>query len=140
MLQSSLLLAGVVKLNHEELSVVARMLELKETDELKLARQLIESYRLALVAITRGEHGSLLITKDDAIAHTGFRVNVVDTIGAGDAFTAALVHFYLRGAKLEVISEAANRMGSWVATHAGATPELSKETLKEMFRNLASHP
>ena len=46
---------------------------------------------------------------------------VKDTIGAGDAFTATLTHYYLRGAPLRAISTAANRMGAWVSTQAGAT-------------------
>ncbi|HEY0547061.1 MAG TPA: carbohydrate kinase [Pyrinomonadaceae bacterium] len=139
MLQRSLELATMVKLNQEELNTVACMLQLGELDEEALSRQLIERFSIALVAITRGENGSVLITKEDATAHPGFRVKVVDTIGAGDAFTAALAHFYLRGAGLETISEAANRMGSWVATQTGATPELSLKNLEEIFGGLASH-
>lgn len=139
MLQESLGLATMVKLNQDELKTITHMLRLEELDEVALAHQLIERFKLALVAITRGEHGSILITSEAATAHPGFRVEVVDTIGAGDAFTAALAHFYLRGAKLEIISEAANRMGSCVASRAGATPELSTETLEEMFRDLSTH-
>ena len=45
-----------------------------------------------------------------------------DTIGAGDAFTAALVYEYLRGASLAQMNETANRMGAWVASRVGAMP------------------
>ena len=55
--------------------------------------------------------------------HPGFRVKVKDTIGAGDAFTAALVHEYLRDRGLAEMNEAANRMGAWVASHSGAMPQ-----------------
>ncbi|HEX8890963.1 MAG TPA: carbohydrate kinase family protein, partial [Pyrinomonadaceae bacterium] len=63
------------------------------------------------------------------INHTGFRVEVKDTIGAGDAFTATLTHYYLRGASLHETSLAANRMGAWISTQAGATPEISRSEL-----------
>jgi fructokinase len=55
-------------------------------------------------------------------------VKVADTIGAGDAFTAALTHYLLRGAGLATLSEAGNRWGAWVASQAGAMPALPDET------------
>lgn len=54
--------------------------------------------------------------------HPGIPVQVADTVGSGDAFTAALVYHYLRRASLATMNEAANRMGSWVASQTGATP------------------
>ena len=45
-----------------------------------------------------------------------------DTIGAGDAFTAALVYEYLQGSPFSKMNETANRMGAWVASHIGAMP------------------
>jgi fructokinase len=55
-------------------------------------------------------------------------VKVADTIGAGDAFTAAMVHSLLRGAELPVVNEAGNRWGSWVASQSGAMPPLADAT------------
>jgi fructokinase len=49
---------------------------------------------------------------------------VVDTVGAGDTFTAALTHYYLRGAPLAVLNEAGNRWGAWMASQRGAMPEM----------------
>ncbi len=132
MLSRALELATIVKFNSEELSIAARLLQLDASDEEALARRLIERFRIELVAVTRGENGSLLINGAETIAHTGFRVEVVDTIGAGDAFTAALAHHYLLDVPLHLISEAANRMGSWIATQAGATPAVMPDMLPEM--------
>lgn len=137
MLNRSLELATIVKLNNVEIHTVARMLRLEAFDEETLARQLLNNFKVELVAITRGENGSLMVTKAEAVAHPGFRVRVADTIGAGDAFTAALVHFYLRRASLKVISEAANRMGSWIATQAGATPSVNAQKLEQILAGLS---
>jgi fructokinase len=63
---------------------------------------------------------------------------VVDTIGAGDAFTAALTSYYLRGAPLPVLNEAGNRWGSWVASQAGAMPPLSSEKHNQIERAIAA--
>jgi fructokinase len=82
---------------------------------------------IELVAITLGEHGSLLVARDAAMRHRGIETKVVDTVGAGDAFTAALAVHRLMGKSLAVQSEAANRWGSWVAGQTGAMPALGEE-------------
>jgi len=85
-----------------------------------------------MVAITRGGHGSLLVRRDEWHEHPGYPVKVADTIGAGDAFTAALTHYLLRGAGLATLNEAGNRWGGWVASQAGAMPALSDDLRKEI--------
>lgn len=120
-LTESLRLARVVKLNDEEVRVVMKLCGLSGSDEDDL-RRLMRAYDLEMVCVTRGEHGSLLVTNAEAAVHPGFRLDAVDTVGAGDAFSAAVVHHYLRGATLERISDAANRLGAWVATQPGGMP------------------
>src|SRR6266850_2402805 len=87
-----------------------------------VAKWLQEKFGLRLVCVTRGARGSLMIGENEAIEYPGFAVKVADTVGAGDAFTAALVHHFLRGASLAEMSEAANHLGSWVASQVGAMP------------------
>ena len=83
-----------------------------------------------LVAITLGPHGSLLADRTGTFRHHGYKVDVVDTVGAGDAFTAGLVYAYTRGASLAQISEVSNRCGSYVASKTGATPKLPESLLE----------
>jgi len=87
-------------------------------------RLLSEFPMLTMVAVTRGGHGSLLVARDEWDEHPGLPVKVADTIGAGDAFTAALSHYLLQGADLRKLNEAGNRWGGWVASQSGAMPEL----------------
>jgi len=112
----------VVKLNHEELPQVMQLISMPYHDDLSAARHLLRSFDLELVCITRGEKGSLLVNREQALEQPGFAFKLVDTVGSGDAFTAALVHHYLRKASLEVMNRAANQMGAWVAGQAGGTP------------------
>jgi len=77
-----------------------------------------------MVAATRGSRGSLLVTRDEWDEHPGFPVKVADGIGAGDAFTAAMTHYMLRGAGLATLNEAGNRWGGWMASQSGAMPAL----------------
>jgi fructokinase len=123
-LAESMTLATIVKLNDEELPRIMRLLELQHHGDEDSARRMLSVHNLRLVCVTRGNGGSLLVTPDEFSAHPGFRVKVADTVGAGDAFTAALVHGYLRGASLAQLNETANRVGAWVASQSGATPTL----------------
>jgi fructokinase len=135
-LEEALRLATIVKLNHEEILQVARLLESSLEGDIEIARMLLGEFGVEIIALTRGALGSVLITEQEAVAHPGFRVQVVDTIGAGDAFTATLTHHYLRRLPLEEIAEATNRMGAWVAGQAGATPRLPLGGLNEILRTL----
>ncbi len=89
-----------------------------------------------LVAITLGAHGSLLADRQSVSRHEGFKVQVADTIGAGDAFTAGLVHAYVRGAALEQINTVSNLCGSYVASQKGATPELPETLVAKIAAEL----
>ncbi len=122
--------ATILKMNHEEVPHVALAVGAPAQEEkpLQVARYLLRRYPIQLVAITRGGHGSLLVTRDGIHDHPGIPAKVVDTIGAGDAFTAALTHYALRHSSLAVLAEAANRWGSWVATQRGGMPHVDADT------------
>ncbi len=122
-LRASAKIADIIKVNHEELPRVAEVLGRKVNSKEEPAKWLLRNFELKLVCVTEGMNGSFLVAADGVHKHPGFPTEVADTVGAGDAFTAALVHHYLRGATLEVMNQAANRMGSWVASQVGATPK-----------------
>lgn len=133
-IQESLELATVMKMNDTEVPQVLGLLGLPvdqqtEGDPLRWgAERLLDEFpMLQMVAITRGGHGSLLVTREEWNEHPGIPINVADTIGAGDAFTAALTHYLLRGADLTTLNEAGNRWGGWVASQSGAMPVLPDE-------------
>jgi len=126
-------LARVVKLNQEELWLVAPMLGLKPESEESAALALRERYGLELICLTRGAAGCLIVGREAAAAHPGFPVEVADTVGSGDAFTAAVAHHYLAGSPLAEIARAANRLGAFVATRPGATPTLPEAVRAEVL-------
>jgi fructokinase len=121
LLRESLMLANVLKLNHEELPIIAVRAGLTGTPT-ELLAQLCEKFDLRLVALTQGSQGSVLVTPEATSEFPGLSVEVIDTIGAGDAFTAALVAGLLRGDALDTINEAANQTAARVCQHAGAIP------------------
>ena len=144
-LQESLELATVAKMNDAEVPLVLSLLGLPAAEgpdalRLSASRLIAEFPTLTLVAITCGAHGSLLVSRDEWHAHPGLPIAVADTIGAGDAFTAALTHYLLRGASLATLNEAGNRWGSWVASQHGAMPPLPAETRANLTIAIESLP
>ena len=132
--QESLELATVMKMNDAEVPLVLGLLGLQTCDPRDPgalrsgAGKLLDEFpTLKMVAVTRGGCGSLLVTRDKWHEHAGVPVAVADTIGAGDAFTAAMTHYLLRSADLATLNEAGNRWGSWVASQSGAMPPLNKQ-------------
>ncbi|HEY3988822.1 MAG TPA: carbohydrate kinase [Acidobacteriaceae bacterium] len=141
--EHSLELATIFKLNAEEMPQVLALLEFPDTagttpnSLLAGARQIIDQFPVQLVAITLGSQGSLLVTHKEVDRHPGYPVQVVDTVGAGDAFAAALTHYYLRGAPLSQLNAAGNRWGAWVASHAGAMPALPEAERDAVMEQIA---
>lgn len=136
-LRKSFRLAHIVKVNKDELLRISTLMRMGTNDEEAIARRLMHEFDLRLVCITRGAKGSVLLSHEDTVEHAGFSVKVVDVIGAGDAFTACLAHYYIRGETLGEISERANRFGSWVATQEGATPVISGAQLQDILTGTA---
>jgi fructokinase len=132
----SLKRANAVKLNHEEAPRIKQLLSMEHVTDITFCQGLMERFELKLVCITRGANGSLLCNRQGTHEHRGFRVKVRDTIGAGDAFTAGLVHEYLRERPLADLNQAANRLGAWVASHSGAMPQPPEGGLNRALEEL----
>ncbi len=129
--RESLALATVMKMNDVEVPLVLELLGLPAANSLRSgADQLLTEFsNLTLIAITCGGEGSLLVGRSEWHRHPGISIKVADTIGAGDAFTAAMTHYLLRGAPLSLLNEGGNRWGSFVASQSGAMPPIDPETI-----------
>ena len=121
---ASLELANAVKLNEEELPVVARLCGLGIAPPADQLRALCEQFGLRLAALTRGACGAMLVTPDEACEAPAPRTVIVDTVGAGDAFTATLLVGMLAGRSLDEVNQRANAVAAYVCSHAGATPPI----------------
>ncbi|MBN1347760.1 MAG: carbohydrate kinase [Phycisphaerae bacterium] len=118
----------IVKLNDDELAVIRKLgLAPEERDTVGWCRSVMAKYGLSLLAVTRGERGALLVTSEELAEEPGVKVSVADSVGAGDAFTAALADAWLRKLPLAEVARFANRVGAYVASRPGATPALPDE-------------
>lgn len=137
-IENSLHHCNILKINDEELDIVAPMLLSIKTDPsaliaqdkektLRVCRALIELYELRLLILTCGTNGSYVITKDACSFVETPKVEVADTVGAGDSFTGAFIAKLLQGADITQAHEIAVKVSAFVCTQSGAMPILPKE-------------
>ncbi|MGL4593547.1 MAG: carbohydrate kinase family protein [Thermoguttaceae bacterium] len=113
-------MANILKLNAEELLILVEMFHCPETDTKQQARWFMQKYNYQLLVLTNGEQGSTLITPQEESTLLGKRVDVVDTVGAGDAFTAQTIFGILAGWSIPEIHQRANELAAFVCTQHGA--------------------
>ncbi|OZC02989.1 carbohydrate kinase family protein [Rubricoccus marinus] len=118
-IEASLRAADIVKLNAEELKALREQFALASGGAMAL-RDLAERFSLASVCVTRGARGARLLHDGEAFDHAGCAAEVRDTVGAGDAFLAALLSGLFRGDPPADVLDRANRLGAQVAGVEGA--------------------
>ena len=120
-IDSSLRFAHLLKINHDELVLLSEMMMIAGSDE-KVLYELMDLYDIELIACTYGKKGSMICTRDEVVKHAGYETEVVDTVGAGDAFTASLVIEVLGGSSIATAGDRANRLASFVCSQRSANP------------------
>ena len=130
---NSLAHANVLKLNELELSIVSDLLGINGGEESEKLRKLQKKYSLRLIALTKGDCGSILFNGERISKHPGFKVEVLDTVGAGDAFTAAVTVGLIKKWDLDTINDFANKLGGYVCTQQGATPKIPEWLKASLF-------
>ena len=139
--EKSLQLANVLKLNDDELPKLAEMFSLTPVtkhhrgspiaDQIKAQLKFFAcTFDLRLVALTRGPGGSLLYQEGRWSDCESSPVQVIDTVGAGDSFTASLVLGLLQKMDLDEINAVANEIARYVCSQAGGTPPMPPEFAK----------
>lgn len=119
----SLELANVLKLNDQELCVIANILSLSG-ETIDILKSLQDDYQISSIALTQGAAGAILLRHSEAVRVPSVPTTVVDTVGAGDAFTAALMIGLLNEQPLKEIAHFATGVSSYVCSQRGATPSL----------------
>jgi fructokinase len=119
--------AHVLKLNEQELPALAEIAGVQSDSREQFCRACIRVFQLDAVCITLGPLGCALLLNDEYVESPGFPVQVADTIGAGDAFSAALLHGLNAGWPTTQLAEFANRVGALVASRPGGTPKWTLE-------------
>lgn len=123
-IRNSITLANILKLNDTELKTLSGLFGFGGSDA-EVLQQILNAYSLQLVALTRGAEGATLIRANgDRSDLPAPHVTVADTVGAGDAYTAALCIGLLNGHSLEKINRSATQVAAYVCSQPGAAPHL----------------
>jgi fructokinase len=130
----SLTRANILKLNLQEAHYLAELFEISLSSLPDFCSEMIEEWSLSCCLVTLGEHGAFAASADSAKVYVpGYEIAVVDTCGAGDAFSAGFIHQHLRGESLAECCRFGNALGAMVAMQRGATAPLCGGQVREFL-------
>ena len=116
-IEDSLSAANYLKLNDEEESVLKIIFN-------KNIGQIISDFNLELVILTLGPKGSRIITRNTMSECPATKCEIIDTVGAGDSFTAYFIINYLNGMSIPESQKKASNVAAYVCAHNGATVQI----------------
>lgn len=117
--------ADFIKFNDDEIIEIAKYLGFENQEIKKLIKFIAFKTNTSKICVTRGGNGAILLHNNQFYEHKGFKVKVMNTVGAGDSFLASLIHCLLRGNHPNDAIEFACAVGALVANSDEANPELS---------------
>ena len=123
LIESSLNKCNILKVNDDEIKILMELLDIKSSDEKVYCKELMQKYNLELLILTKGTEGSIIFSQDGSISEKPTPVvDVVDTIGAGDAFTAAFIVNIMKGHSVTEAHDSAIQVSAFVCSCKGAMP------------------
>ena len=127
-LEDSFRLCNILKINDEELIVVNRMFGYDGLDMRQTCEKMVQDYGLKMLVLTCGTNGSYVFTDDGLTSFQDTpKVEVADTVGAGDSFTGSFCACILNGKPVQEAHKTAVAVSAFVCTQNGAMPTLPKE-------------
>ena len=128
-IESTLKLSEIFKCNEDELPILAQLLNLPDNPD-DFYQSLRSGYAIDGLIFTKGSIGSLVYLNEEKSELPSQKVTVVDTVGAGDSFTATLITSLVKGMTLRQAHELAVRVSGFVCTCKGAMAKLPEELTK----------
>lgn len=136
LIENLLLCADIVKMNDEELNIIATWYNLNLLSDGEKMNYLKQQFGLKMLVVTRGANGAILLNDAGLHESDGFRVQVKDTVGSGDAFLAGLLKGLEEGKTPEDALSFGCAFGALVATQAGATPLIQRVMIDDFMNCL----
>ncbi len=132
-LEESFKRCNILKINDEELVVVTRMFGYQELDDAKICEKMVKEYNLQMLVLTCGTNGSHVFTADGKHSFQPTpKVEVADTVGAGDSFTGSFCAAILNGKPVEEAHRIAVEVSAYVCTQNGAMPKYPAELVAKV--------
>jgi fructokinase len=127
--------ATVVKLNQDEVHSLDLMFQRSTCTPEEFCRDYAARFGWEAVCVTRGDSGCAILMGDQYVEVPGYRVQVADTVGAGDAFSAAFLHGLNAGWPAAQVGDFANRLGALVASRPGGAAPWSLDEIQALSRS-----
>ena len=132
LIEHALTRCNILKINDDEVLIVGQLFGWESKSELEICNQLLHSCDLEIVVLTKGTQGSYVVTQKETSFKPTPLVEVADTVGAGDSFTAAFVSSLLRGQSISEAHQLAVDVSAYVCTQHGAMPLLPEMLLSKV--------
>lgn len=129
-IKDSIKKCNILKINDEELVIVSRLFGYPGIDLENKCWLLLGKYNLKMLILTCGINGSYVFTPGDVSFLPTPKVEVADTVGAGDSFTAAFIANILKGKDVKEAHKIAVETSAYVCTQNGAMPTLPDSLIK----------
>lgn len=129
LIEESLSKCDILKINDEEVIVVANLLGWENKTELEVCKHLLINYNLKILVLTKGVEGSYVLTPGETSFQPTPKVTVADTVGAGDSFTAAFIAGILNEKSIAFAHQFAVDVSAYVCTQHGAMPQLPEKLI-----------
>lgn len=134
-LESSLHAADILRVKENELYTLKSDLGLFEYETKALAQEVINEYNIDIVLVTQSKSGAFAITRDGGFfEEPGYKIELMDTVGSGSAFSAGFLHVYLENQDIEEALRFGNAAGAATAATHGATSMITKKRITELMR------
>lgn len=134
-IQTLAAVADVIKMNEEEANVLIGSYNEPLKDKII---EFQKKFHSQTICVTRGENGAIIWHDEKFYEHPGFSVDVVDTVGAGDAFLATFIAGLLNKQPMEQLLERACAVGAYVTTQRGANPVYDEACITNIIKGLQS--
>ena len=126
--------ANILKLNDDEVKLLSALMGVRHNRMVEFSEWVIDEFKLDVVLITLGEFGAYAAAAPGETVYVpGYQVDLADSLGSGDAFSAAFVHAFLQGHALLSACELGNALGALVAATHGATAELTTQQINDLM-------
>ena len=133
LIEELMLSSDFIKFNYEEIEEISTIYINKKATLENMIETISEKTKTKNICVTMGEKGACYYTNNSFYYQDGFKINVLDTVGAGDSFLATLVEGILNKTKPQEILKKACAVAALVASKEGATHTVSMKEINDLL-------
>jgi len=126
--------ADFIKFNDDEILELSADMSGKKLGLEESIRFFAQETQTLRICVTMGAHGAVLFQNNTFFYNEGYKIQVRDTVGAGDSFLATIIYQLLTGVNAVTALNYACAVGAIVASKEGANPIITDEEIQEIMQ------